>query len=66
LVADPANVKFKATKRLADGNNLCSARVTRGYRVLGVLTNDIVIWFWIGSQGDYELFIKDPAIKSCQ
>jgi hypothetical protein len=37
FVADPANVKFKAIKRLADGNQLCSARVTRDYRVLGVL-----------------------------
>jgi hypothetical protein len=31
FVADPASVKFKAIKRLADGNQLCSARVTRDY-----------------------------------
>jgi hypothetical protein len=45
FVADPASVKFKAIKRLADGNQLCSARVTRDWRVLGVLANEIVIWF---------------------
>jgi hypothetical protein len=32
---NPASVKFKAIKRLADGNQLCSACVTRDYRVLG-------------------------------
>jgi hypothetical protein len=35
FVADPASVKFKAIKRLADGKQLCSARVTRDCRVLG-------------------------------
>jgi len=59
FVADPASVKFKAIKRLADGNQLCSARVTRDYRVLGVLVNDIVIWFWIGSHNNYERLIKE-------
>jgi len=58
-VADPASVKFKAIKRLADGNQLCSARVTRDYRVLGVLMNDIVIWFWIGSHDNYERLISE-------
>jgi hypothetical protein len=59
FVADPASVKFKAIKRLADGNQLCSARVTRDYRVLGVLANDIVIWFWIGSHDNYERLIRE-------
>jgi hypothetical protein len=39
FVADPASVKFKTIKRLADGNQLCSARVTRDCRVLGVVAN---------------------------
>jgi hypothetical protein len=43
FVADPASVKFKAIKRLADGSQLCSARVTRDCRVLVVLAHDIVI-----------------------
>jgi hypothetical protein len=59
FVADPASVKFKAIKRLADGNQLCSARVTRDCRVLGVLANDIVIWFWIGSHDNYERLIRE-------
>ena len=59
FVADPASVKFKAIKRRADGNQLCSARVTRDYRVLGVLANDIVIWFWIGQHDNYERLIRE-------
>jgi hypothetical protein len=58
FVIDPKSIKFKAIKRLADGNQLCSARVTRDYRVLGVLANDIVIWFWIGSHDHYERLIR--------
>jgi len=42
-----------------DGNQLCSARVTRDCRVLGVLANDIVIWFWIGSHDNYERLIRE-------
>jgi hypothetical protein len=58
-MVDPASVKFKAIKRLADGNHLCFARVTRDCRVLGVLASDIVIWFWIGSHGNYERLIRE-------
>ncbi len=28
-------------------------RITRGYRALGVLDEDTVTWFWIGSHDDY-------------
>jgi hypothetical protein len=31
-----------------------SVRVTLGYRALGILDNDTVTWFWIGSHQDYE------------
>ncbi|MGH7570651.1 MAG: hypothetical protein ACREMK_02270 [Gemmatimonadota bacterium] len=31
-----------------------SARVGLGYRALAVKDKDTVIWFWIGSHGDYE------------
>jgi hypothetical protein len=33
-----------------------SVRVTRSYRALGVLEDDTVTWFWIGSHDDYERF----------
>lgn len=35
-----------------------SARVSIGYRALGVLDKDTVIWFWIGSHADYDLLLE--------
>ena len=34
-----------------------SARVGLGYRALGVLDGDTVVWFWIGSHADYDRLI---------
>ena len=33
-----------------------SVRITLGYRAIGVLVEDTVTWFWIGSHDDYERF----------
>jgi hypothetical protein len=35
-----------------------SARVGPHYRVVGLLENDTLHWFWIGSHDDYEQLIK--------
>jgi hypothetical protein len=35
-----------------------SARVGRGYRALGVLDGDTVIWYWIGSHAEYDRMLK--------
>ena len=39
-------------------HNLWSARVTRGYRVLGIRDGDEITWFWIGTHREYEKLIK--------
>jgi len=36
-----------------------SARVGLGHRALGALEGDVVIWFWIGTHGDYERMLRD-------
>ena len=36
--------------------NIWSARVTLSVRAVGVMDNDIVTWFWIGSHDSYERF----------
>jgi mRNA-degrading endonuclease RelE of RelBE toxin-antitoxin system len=36
--------------------NIWAVRVSRGYRVVGVLDGDTVTWFWAGSHDDYERF----------
>jgi hypothetical protein len=31
-----------------------SARISTNYRALGVLEGEDIVWFWIGSHGDYD------------
>lgn len=35
-----------------------SARVSLGYRALGIREGDDIVWFWIGSHADYERLIR--------
>jgi hypothetical protein len=35
-----------------------SARVGLGYRALGVLDDDTIVWFWIGSHAEYDRLIS--------
>jgi mRNA-degrading endonuclease RelE of RelBE toxin-antitoxin system len=39
-------------KKVHPRKSVYSARVSRDYRVLGVLDNDEFVWFWIGSHED--------------
>jgi hypothetical protein len=41
-------------KKVHSRKPVYSARVSRDYRVLGVLDNDEIVWFWIGSHEDYD------------
>ncbi len=47
------SLRFKC---INPAKNLWSVRITRGIRAIGVLDNDTVVWFWIGSHDDYEIF----------
>jgi len=35
-----------------------SARVGIGYRAVGVVEDDTIIWFWIGSHADYDKLLE--------
>ena len=35
-----------------------SARINKDYRAVGVLSNSVIIWFWIGNHKDYEKLLK--------
>ena len=41
-------------KPVHPSDHVYSARIGRGYRALGVLDGDIVIWYWIGSHAEYD------------
>jgi len=33
-------------------------RVGIGWRALGLIVDDVVVWFWIGSHAEYELLLR--------
>ena len=35
-----------------------SVRIDRGYRAVGALNGDTIVWFWVGSHADYEALLK--------
>ncbi len=45
-------------KQINSTEPIYSVRVTRDYRALGLLEDDTVIWFWIGSHADYDDLIS--------
>lgn len=47
------SLRFKCINR---SENIWSVRVTLGCRALGLLDEDTVTWFWIGSHDNYEQF----------
>jgi hypothetical protein len=45
-------------KKIHASEPIYSVRVTLGYRALGLLEEDEVTWFWIGSHADYDRLLK--------
>ena len=41
-------------KKVDEEQNIYSARIGLGYRVLGQADGSDIIWFWIGPHGDYD------------
>ena len=44
-------------KKVHAGWPIWSVRVGLGYRALGVIDGDAMLWFWIGSHADYDRMI---------
>ena len=51
--ADPGH----SSLRLKEIEGVWSVRVGAHYRALAYRQNDDFVWFWIGSQGDYDKFM---------
>lgn len=45
-------------KRIHNQHPYYAVRVTRDYRALGLIVDNDMVWFWIGSHADYDKFIK--------
>lgn len=46
-------------KRVHATQPIYSVRINRDYRAVGVVREDTVIWFWIGSHDDYERLLRE-------
>lgn len=45
-------------KRVSQRQPIYSARVGLNYRVLGLLAEDHIYWFWIGSHAEYDELLQ--------
>jgi len=41
-------------KKVHDRDPIYSVRVTLGYRALGLLEDEEIVWFWIGGHAEYD------------
>ncbi|MBD2521030.1 hypothetical protein [Nostoc sp. FACHB-133] len=45
-------------KRVSQRQPIYSARVSLDYRVLGLLQDDHIFWFWIGAHAEYDELLQ--------
>lgn len=45
-------------KRVSQRQYIYSARINLDYRVLGLLENDHIYWFWIGGHAEYDNLLE--------
>ena len=46
-------------KKIHQRDPIYSARVTLGYRALGLLEDDEIAWFWIGTHAAYDRLLEN-------
>jgi hypothetical protein len=46
-------------KRVHSTQPVYSARVSLNYRAVGVVQDGIIVWFWVGSHGDYNKLLTE-------
>jgi hypothetical protein len=46
-------------KKVHDRDPIYSVRVTLGYRALGLLDDDEIAWFWIGTHAGYDRILNN-------
>lgn len=56
FISDPYHKSLRF-KRVHAGEPIYSVRISMGYRAVGRLDGDTVVWFWIGSHADYDTLL---------
>lgn len=46
-------------KQIHSTSPIYAVRISLGYRALGILEEDTMVWFWIGSHEDYNSMIQN-------
>ncbi|HEX6797421.1 MAG TPA: hypothetical protein VF116_06880 [Ktedonobacterales bacterium] len=54
--ANPSHPSLRFKPVTANGS-IYSARIGMGYRALGVRNRDRIVWFWIGTHGEYDKLV---------
>jgi hypothetical protein len=45
-------------KRIHSARPVFSVRISKNYRAVGILQENEIIWFWIGSHSEYDKLVK--------
>ncbi len=45
-------------KKVHDQEPVFAVRLSLGYRAVGLLQDDRITWFWVGSHADYDRLLK--------
>lgn len=46
-------------KRVHSNKAIYSCRINKNYRTVGIIKDENIIWFWIGSHDDYDNLLKN-------
>ena len=58
FAANPAHPSLRF-KKVHTTEPIYSARVNLDYRAVGLVIDDMIVWFWIGKHGDYEKLLNN-------
>ena len=45
-------------KRVHSNLPVYSVRITKNYRAVGIMKEDGIVWFWVGTHSDYDSLLK--------
>ena len=51
------SLKFKCVH---PSKPIYSARISRGFRAVGILAGETITWIWVGSHADYDRLLSKP------
>jgi len=55
--ANPSHPSLRF-KRVHDTRPIYSVRIDLDWRAVGVLKDDVVVWFWVGAHAEYERLLS--------